>query len=483
VRHRSDARTRAAGVAAAVALLAGAALAGAPPAGAGPLPLGAAHPLSAAQPLSTPSPLGAPTLLRAPGSVPSSDPGAVADAALDRTIHDQQVLLVTRASSIAVLADETEVTRYGRVLSDDQAVLARDRVAHADASAALIADQRAETAGVAALGTAVAIRSRDDASVAADSRRLQALAVGWYVGVPSEAVISGGSTLAEAQQRADDAAELSAITAAEEAAEHHDLAAATAAAAAQRSRQAQLAQEQAALTAAIALKADSAEVLAADTTGVDSAEQEVIGALAALARAHASQAAALAGLDGPEGSSADPVPTILGRAALTAAQLATWFDASGYLVETTSSIRELAADYISEGSAEGVRGDIAFAQAMVETGGFSSPDAITANNYAGIGHCDSCGSGLRFPSPLEGVRAQIQLLRTYADSTLTASQLAAPPVLASLDPAAQGRRGCCTTWNALTGVWATDPNYGLTILDVYEEILAYTVRADPGGAD
>ena len=37
------------------------------------------------------------------------------------------------------------------------------------------------------------------------------------------------------------------------------------------------------------------------------------------------------------------------------------------------------------------------------------------NNFAGIGACDSCGNGFQFSSALNGVRAQIQLLRNYAD--------------------------------------------------------------------
>ena len=54
---------------------------------------------------------------------------------------------------------------------------------------------------------------------------------------------------------------------------------------------------------------------------------------------------------------------------------------------------------------------MAFAQAVLETGGFSSPDAVDLNNYAGIGHCDTCGQGWAFPSPQAGVLGQLQLLR------------------------------------------------------------------------
>ncbi len=43
------------------------------------------------------------------------------------------------------------------------------------------------------------------------------------------------------------------------------------------------------------------------------------------------------------------------------------------------------------------------------------------NNFAGIGACDSCAGGDRFANAREGVRAQIQLLRFYADPTAAAN--------------------------------------------------------------
>ena len=49
---------------------------------------------------------------------------------------------------------------------------------------------------------------------------------------------------------------------------------------------------------------------------------------------------------------------------------------------------ELAQDYIDEGTAAGVRGDIAFAQSILETGSFYFPDGgqLTPqdNNFAGM---------------------------------------------------------------------------------------------------
>jgi hypothetical protein len=65
-------------------------------------------------------------------------------------------------------------------------------------------------------------------------------------------------------------------------------------------------------------------------------------------------------------------------------------------------VEDFARWFIEEGQAEGIRGDIAFAQAVLETGGFANNDSVLANNFSGIGHCDTCESGWRFPSPQMG---------------------------------------------------------------------------------
>jgi hypothetical protein len=163
----------------------------------------------------------------------------------------------------------------------------------------------------------------------------------------------------------------------------------------------------------------------------------------------------------------------MGRSALSAAQLAAWYTASGYADLTTASINQLATWYIRQGVREGVRGDVAFAQAILETGGFTSPDAVDLNNYAGIGHCDSCAAGWNFPSPQDGVIGQLQLLSIFAGGGKPITGL--PPVLPALTTANEGRHGCCNTWESLTGVWATDPTYTAQILGIYDQILQYTL--------
>ena len=127
-----------------------------------------------------------------------------------------------------------------------------------------------------------------------------------------------------------------------------------------------------------------------------------------------------------------------------------------------------------------MRGDFAFAQAVLETGGFASaPD----NNYSGLGWCDSCARGTRFPTPRDGIRAQVQLLLNYADAGSRAAKLHHPPspYWWSADPDRAAHqfdtffaKGWSPTWSEMGhGNWATDPNYSGKVIGIYKQMVAY----------
>ncbi len=165
---------------------------------------------------------------------------------------------------------------------------------------------------------------------------------------------------------------------------------------------------------------------------------------------------------------------LIGLPRLNAADLAGWFRRSPFRPRISTPVEDFARWFIEEGQAEGIRGDIAFAQAILETGGFANDDSVHANNYSGIGHCDTCGSGWRFPSPQLGVRAQIQLLKSYA--------IASPRyVNPKVDGRLRGPAGCCPTWGHLTTVWATDPTYGPKVMLIYSDMVAYALSRRAGG--
>jgi len=171
---------------------------------------------------------------------------------------------------------------------------------------------------------------------------------------------------------------------------------------------------------------------------------------------------------------------IQGPSVLTAAQMAGWIRSQGYNPRIQTTIDDLAQTYIQEGNDEGVRGDFAFAQAVIETGGFES---APANNYAGMGWCDSCRNGTSFPTPRDGIRAQIQHLLNYADSTSRAANLHHPPspYWYGSDPATAAQnfdtffaKGWAPTWSDMGhGNWATDPNYSGKVIHVFNAMVAF----------
>ena len=169
-------------------------------------------------------------------------------------------------------------------------------------------------------------------------------------------------------------------------------------------------------------------------------------------------------------------PTILGESLVGAEDMAAFVRARGR-PHPTVDVEELALAFVDEGGAEGVRADLAWVQSILETGWFSFANSMVYpgdHNYAGVGACDSCSRGFIFDTPQLGARAQMQLLKAYADPTTTAASLARPSVLRP--PERLSVRGCCSTWMALAGVWATNREYGVKILTLYDELLRFSAQ-------
>jgi hypothetical protein len=203
-------------------------------------------------------------------------------------------------------------------------------------------------------------------------------------------------------------------------------------------------------------------------------------------------AIALAGCIPSDGSPGSPGVPMLGQSRVSGADLARWYRATApsSLPYRAANIGldELADMFVSEGNRYNVRGDIAFAQSVVETAWFNYPDYGQVrpfnNNFSGIGACDSCDNGFQFSTPLAGVRAQIQLLRNYADIGSRVTTIPDPPVpeLWGSTPATANynfdnyvHKGRAPLWNMMgNGNWATAPNYATTILRVYNQILTFS---------
>jgi hypothetical protein len=193
---------------------------------------------------------------------------------------------------------------------------------------------------------------------------------------------------------------------------------------------------------------------------------------------------------------------VMGPNLLNADQLALWYSKHHGSVQPKipalgNSVKFLAQIFIDEGNRDGVRGDMAFVQSMLETGwlGFvGSQIPPDANNYAGIyafngrtalpdcAHGDSAPSRC-FESPTMGARAQIQLLRSYADpkaKTLTGRLISAP----------SDRAGMAPLWEYFGGttppppncpcnklIWASAKDYGIRIIQMYSQALADNGKA------
>lgn len=210
------------------------------------------------------------------------------------------------------------------------------------------------------------------------------------------------------------------------------------------------------------------EAAAAEAEAAAIAERIPVSSLAALATQE--RIVGLLRLAGsPAHQAVDPALSIIGPAALGAEQVASWLTTPAGGGLSPERAAELAAAYLEEGAAVGVRGDVAVAQAVLETGGFRFTGS---NNFAGIGHCDSCPRGFAYPTLREGVRAQVQLLRAYADGDIDPATLPGGPV-SGLSLGTLSVRGCCVSWWGLTGVWATALHYGGSILRIYESMLAH----------
>jgi hypothetical protein len=172
---------------------------------------------------------------------------------------------------------------------------------------------------------------------------------------------------------------------------------------------------------------------------------------------------------------------IMGASRLTSSQLVSWFNGRQPRPDgayaATVPLDQLAQVFIEEGSAEGVTGDVAFMQSIVETGWFRFNGSVPAwkNNFAGIGATDTNPAAAVFPDARTGVRAQIQHLRAYADPSAygcTVPPLHNPCVDPRFDLVAP--KGKAPTWNQMgNGNWASASGYAESILSLYDEALAF----------
>ncbi len=137
----------------------------------------------------------------------------------------------------------------------------------------------------------------------------------------------------------------------------------------------------------------------------------------------------------------------------------------------TVTPEQLVAFYYEEGAREGIRPDVAFAQALKETGFFRYGGTVTPdqNNYCGLGTTSTMVKGAYFATSQMGVRAHIQHLLAYASTRA--------PQESVVDPRYELVRGVygeatLGNWEDLNGRWAVPGySYGQSILSMFQDIL------------
>lgn len=154
---------------------------------------------------------------------------------------------------------------------------------------------------------------------------------------------------------------------------------------------------------------------------------------------------------------------IMGNSVATAAQMKAYI----LTYNKDQKWQDIVDIFLEEGRAEGVKGDVAFAQSCLETGNFKFGGDVSEsqNNFAGIGATGGGAKGATFPDMRTGVRAQIQHLKAYASKEALKQECVDPRFKLVT-------RGIATTIDALEGKWATGAGYGKKITAIYSKILA-----------
>ena len=165
---------------------------------------------------------------------------------------------------------------------------------------------------------------------------------------------------------------------------------------------------------------------------------------------------------------------IMGTTSTNLAQMIAHYNANNtypefYASSDAPTIETFCRIYLEECQAEGLKAEVAFCQAMLETGflRYGVDVQINQYNFAGLGATGNGAPGNSFGSVREGIRAQVQHLKAYAST----DGLNQPCVDTRFQHV---RRGTAhyVEWlgiqeNPYGRGWATAKNYGYNIVNMY----------------
>ena len=146
---------------------------------------------------------------------------------------------------------------------------------------------------------------------------------------------------------------------------------------------------------------------------------------------------------------------IMGKSSATVTNMVSLYNSTGYSYPSiyaskgASSIEDYCQLVLEEANAEGVKAEILFAQAMLETGWLQFGGSVKASqcNFGGIGAVNATAGGASFDDVRTGLRAQVQHLKAYASTE--------PLKNACVDPRFEKvERGVAPCVEDLNGRWA-----------------------------
>ena len=139
-----------------------------------------------------------------------------------------------------------------------------------------------------------------------------------------------------------------------------------------------------------------------------------------------------------------------------------------------STLNQFCQIYYEEAKAEGVRVEVAFVQAMKETGWLNYGGIVQINqfNFAGIGALDgnSAGDCVAFPDVRTGIRAQIQHLKAYGSTDALVNKQVDPRFHLITRGVAPYVEWLGQKENPTGAGWATAQNYGPDIVSMIKTL-------------
>ena len=169
---------------------------------------------------------------------------------------------------------------------------------------------------------------------------------------------------------------------------------------------------------------------------------------------------------------------IMGTSTISAESMARLFVSTGhtypsevYSQRGASSITEFCNQVIMAASSEGVRPEVVFAQAMLETGWLQFGGSVSADqcNFAGLGATGPQVGGARFDNVYQGLLAQSQHLKGYAARMPLNNVCVDPRYQILVD---RGYLGSAPCLEDLNGLWAVPGDgYGQRIAAIINRMI------------